>query len=84
MRALQIHNHKNRERPKANKEDLLQGSKRRLRRKTKPIPLLLLLSFFLLLQSDRVFCVSSSSVEVRIGQSVDLLGLYDDIAGSAS
>jgi hypothetical protein len=24
MRALQIHNHKNRERPKANKEDLLQ------------------------------------------------------------
>jgi hypothetical protein len=36
------------------------------------------LSFFY--YSDRVFCVSSS-VEVRIGQRVDLLGLYDDIAG---
>jgi hypothetical protein len=49
---------------------------------TLPLLFFFFLSFFY--YSSRVFCVSSSSVKVRIGQSVDLLGLYDDIAGSAS
>ena len=62
--ALHIHNPKNRERPQS------QQSAVKWTTRIRPTPALHLY------YSDRVFCVSSSSVEVCIGQRVDLLGLY--------